>query len=114
MNDERNIYSCAHLRYVLIASDKEWLNYMQNGCYQKMWQPDKPGESSRRAQIMKQLLYPNKTLAQQNIKGFGYKSSCGWRMSVRVKKNKQIVLTRICNRSSAICGICKGICNVFI
>jgi len=35
------------------------------------------GPSEQQAsQIMKQRLYPNKSLAQQNLKGFGYKSSC--------------------------------------
>jgi len=49
---------------------------MQNGCNQKVCQPDKPAESSRRAQIIKQRFHPIKiTCVSISLKGLGVKKA---------------------------------------
>jgi len=70
------------LQYGLIASAKEWLNYMQNGfsfsevSTAKTVTTRLARSEQQASQNYETAVVPKKCLAQQNIKGFGYKSSC--------------------------------------
>ena len=62
------------LQYVLIASDKERLNYMQNGCFSKTVTTRSARSEQQASQNYETAVVPNKNaLRSKTLKGLGTK-----------------------------------------